>query len=128
MDELTTGINWIAVVVSFVVSYMMGWLWYGPKMFGTTWAEGVGVDLEDCNEMPMMAMITQAMGTFALAWLVGITTANTALLTTILILAMLILLIVSNGKYAQKSNAAVCIEASYIVAMGIIMIICQATF
>lgn len=128
MSELTTGVSWIGVIISFIVSFMLGWLWYSPKMFGKPWAEGVGVELADGSEMPAMAMITQALGTFCLAWLVGITAANNSLLTCILMIAMLVLLIVSNGKYAQKSNTAVVIEGAYIVAMAVVMIICQAIF
>jgi hypothetical protein len=128
MNELTAGVSWIAVIVSFVVSFMLGWLWYSPKMFGKKWAEGVGLNLADGSSMPVLAMVTQALGTFGLAWLFGITAANEALLTIILVLITLILLIVSNGKFAQKSNAAVGIEAAYIFVMGIVMVICQAIF
>lgn len=128
MNELTEGVSWIGVVVSFVLSFLLGWLWYSPKLFGKQWAEGVGVSLADGSDMPMMAMITQALGTFCLAWLFGITASNEALLTVILILVTIILLIVSNGKYVQKSNTAVAIEASYIFAMGVVMVICQGIF
>ncbi|MGK0298744.1 MAG: hypothetical protein ACI9XC_002367 [Gammaproteobacteria bacterium] len=128
MDELTAGVSWIAVIVSFVVSFMLGWLWYSPKLFGKKWAEGVGVEMGDASTMPVFAMVTQALGTFGLAWLFGITAASEALLTIILVLITLILLIVSNGKYAQKSNIAVAIEGSYIFTMGIVMIICQGVF
>lgn len=128
MNELTEGVSWIAVIVSFVVSFMLGYLWYSPKMFGNKWAEGVGVSLDDSSEMPALAMVTQALGTLGLAWLFGITASSNALLTIILVLVTLILLIVSNGKYAQKSNTAVAIEAAYIFVMGIIMIVCQGVF
>jgi hypothetical protein len=128
MNELTEGVSWIGVAVSFVLSFMLGWLWYSPKLFGKKWAEGVGVSLKDCGAMPVAAMTTQALGTFGLAWLFGITAASNALLTVVLILVTIILLIVSNGKYAQKSNTAVAIEASYIFAMGIVMVICQGIF
>lgn len=128
MSELTANPGWVAIVVSFVASFMLGWLWYSPKLFGKKWAEGVGVELADGSDMPVMAMLTQALGTFALAWLVGVLVANGAILTIILALCMLILLIVSNGKYAQKSNAAVAIEGAYIAVMGIVMLLCQVLF
>ncbi len=115
-------------VVGFFLSFLLGWLWYGPKLFGREWAEGVGVELSDGKNMPAFAMITQALGTLGLSWIIGITAAGNELLTAILVLLTLTLLIVSNGKYAQKSNAAVTIEAAYILAMGIIMIVCQGIF
>ncbi len=109
MSELVEGLSWLAVISSFVLSFLLGWAWYSPALFGKKWVEGVGVELADGSDMPVMAMVLQALGTFCLAWLVGITAANDALLTTILIYITLILLIMSNGKYAQKTNAAVLI-------------------
>lgn len=128
MNELTAGVSWIGVVVSFVLSFLLGWLWYSPKMFGKKWAEGVGLSLEKPGSMPVAAMVMQALGTFGLAWLFGITAAENKLLTIILLLITIVLFIASNGKYAQKSNAAITIEGSYIVAMGVIMFVCQGIF
>jgi len=34
MSELTSDINWVAVVVGAVLSYLAGWLWYSPRLFG----------------------------------------------------------------------------------------------
>ncbi len=128
MNELIDNVSWVGVGVSFFISFFLGWLWYSPKIFGKKWAEGVGVDMENCGDMPIFAMATQALGTLGLAWLFGIMAVSNALLTIVLILLTVILLIVSNGKYAQKSNAAVAIEAAYIFVMGVIMLVCQGIF
>lgn len=128
MNELTAGVSWLAVVAGFILSFLLGWLWYSPMLFGRKWAEGVGVQMGGAGSMPIAAMATQALGTFGLAWLFGITAGNSALLTIILVLVTIMLLIVSNGKYAKKSNAAVGIEAAYVAAMGVVMFICQAVF
>ena len=128
MNELTDAVSWQAVVVSFILSFMLGWLWFSPKLFGKKWADGVpGVSMEDTGgKPPALAMITQALGVFGLAWVIGVTASYNALATTILIAVTLILLIISNGKFANKSTSAVLIEAAYIVDMVIIMVICQA--
>jgi hypothetical protein len=128
MCELTSGVSWLAVGVGFVLSFMLGWLWYSPKGFGKQWAEGVGVALSDGKSMPMFAMITQALGTFCLSWLFGITAGREALLTIVLIIVTIILIVVSNGKFAGKSNTAIRIEATYILAMSVVMFACQAIF
>ena len=128
MNELTAGVSWMGVVVGFVLSFLLGWLWYSPKLFGKKWADGVGIEMGDGSTMPAFAMITQALATFGLAWLFGITASNNALYTIILIVVTLILFIVSNGKYAQKNNTAIAIEAAYIFAMGLVMVICQGIF
>ncbi len=127
MAELTAGVSWIAVIGGFVASFLLGWLWYGP-LFGKQWAEGCGVELGDGKDMPAGAMITQALGTFCLAWLWGVTAASMALLTAILITVTVTLFIISNGKYVNKSDKAIMIEASYILAMGVVMFIFQAIF
>ena len=45
MGELTTGVSWLAVIVGAAVAFLVGWLWYSPKLFGPKWAEGVGVQM-----------------------------------------------------------------------------------
>ena len=62
MGELLTGVNWVAVAVGAVVSFLAGWAWYSEKMFGKKWAEGVGVQLGSAEAMPKEAMIFQFLG------------------------------------------------------------------
>lgn len=128
MEELTQHVNWLAVFVGFVVSFVLGWLWYSPKLFGKKWAEGVGIDLDSASKMPAAAMITQALGTFLLAWIVGITASQEALLTVILIVVTFIVLQISGGLFTKKNLAAIQIDAGFVLAMAIIMIICQGLF
>lgn len=47
MNEILMHMNWLALVVSFLLAFALGWLWYSPMLFGNTWAEGVGISLED---------------------------------------------------------------------------------
>ena len=126
MEELTANVNWLAVVVGFVVSFVLGWLWYSPKLFGEKWAAGVGVDLGSASSMPVAAMVTQALGTFLLAWLVGVTAANEALLTIFLVVITYVMLQISGGLFTKKSNAAIAIDAGFIVAMAVVMIVVHA--
>ncbi len=126
MEELLVGVNLTAVLVSFILSFLLGCLWINPKLFGTKWANGVpGVSLDSNYKPPALAMITQALGVLGLAWLFGISAFHVTAVTMILIVITIILLVVSNGKFANKSNAAVTVEAAYIIAMSIIMYTCQ---
>ncbi len=125
MQELTFNVNWLAVIVGFVLSFLMGWLWYSPKLFGTKWAEGIGVELGKAGEMPVVAMVMQAIGTFLLSWLVGITAANEALLTIGLIVLTIAVLQIAAGHYAKKSQYAIMVEAGFTVAMAAVMIVVQ---
>ncbi len=127
MNELTENVNWLAVIVGAVMAYLLGWLWYSPKLFGTKWAQGVGIDISG-DEMPAMAMIVQAVGTFLLAWIVGITAGNNALLTIILVAITLMTLMAASGLYCKKSKASILIEVGYVFTMVVVMIICQGIF
>ncbi len=125
MEEITANVNWIAVIAGFVLSFLLGWLWYSPKLFGTKWAEGVGVELGGAGGMPVAAMVTQAIATFLLAWLVGITAASDHLLTIILVIVAIAVFIYSGSKFANHSNYAANTQSGFIIVMGVIMIACQ---
>jgi hypothetical protein len=125
MQELTANVNWIAVVVGTVLSFLLGWLWYSPKLLGTKWAEGSGVKLGAADAMPMGAMIAQLLGTFLLSWLIGITAGQNALFAAILIALMATVLIMANGLFARKSSYAIGTEAGFIAAMAVVMIAVQ---
>ena len=125
MSEITAGVNWIAVIVGALVSFGLGALWYSPKMFGNKWLEGVGVSSDDTSSVAG-AMVTQIIATLLLAWVVGVTAANDALLTIILIVLTIVFLLIANGLFAKKSHYAVSVEAGFVVAMTVIMIASQA--
>jgi hypothetical protein len=126
MEEVGANVNWLAVVVGAVLSFLLGWLWYSPMLFGKRWAEGVGVELGSASAMPVGAMAAQLVGTFLLAWLFGITAANDALLTIILVVLTVAAFIMAGGLFAKKSSYAVTVETTYIVAIGVVMFLVQA--
>ena len=66
MEELA-NLEWVPVVVSFVLAFGLGWLWYSPMMFLKPWASALGLDTEGPNDGMMKAMIPQAIATFLLA-------------------------------------------------------------
>jgi uncharacterized membrane protein YhaH (DUF805 family) len=126
MEELTANVNWLAVIIGTVASFMLGWAWYSPALFGKTWAAGSGVDLANANAMPVAPLAFQLLATFLLAWLIGITATHDALLTAILILITVAMFVATNSLFVKKSTAAILIETSFVLAMGVVMIIVQA--
>lgn len=126
MGEITANVNWLAVIIGAVLAYVLGWLWYSPRMFGTKWAEGVGVELGSASSMPVAAMVMQAIGTFLLAWVVGVTAANDALLTFILIIVTFAVLLFAGGLFTKKSSYANNVDVGFIVAMAVVMFVVQA--
>lgn len=126
MSELTANVNWLAVIVSAVAAYALGWLWYSPKAFGPKWAAGVGLPPGPPAELPVGAMTMQAVGTVLLAWVGGITAARNALLTFILIVLTIAALMYASGLFTKKSQYAIHTEAGYVVAMAVVIVIVHA--
>ena len=125
MEEITANVNWIAVVIGAIVAFVLGWVWYSPKLFGAKWAEDVGLSLDDTSKFCAPAMITQAIATLLLSWIVGITTAHNALPTMILIVIKIILLMIGGSLFSQKSSYAIATETGFVIAMVVVMIIAQ---
>ena len=128
MTELTANVNWLAVIIGAVVAYALGMLWFSPKMFGTKWAEGNRLDPKGPAKPPVAGIIVQAIGTFLLAWLVGVTAANNALATIVLAALTLIALMAAGGLFTSKSSYAITAEVTYVAAMVVIMIAVQGIF
>jgi hypothetical protein len=126
MAELTEGVNWLAVGVGTVLSFLLGWLWYSPKLFGPKWMEGAGVKAD--GNMAMPPLVVQLIGTFLLAWVVGITAARNALLTIILVAATIVVLLAANGMFGMRSRYAIAVETGFVAAMVVLMIIVQGIF
>lgn len=128
MAEIFTGVSWAAVVVGAVVSFLVGWLWYSPKLFGTKWAEGVGVKLGDASEMPKDTMVTQAIGLFLMSWFVSVTAASNLLLTVILATVAFSVMYYAASGFAQQSTYARRTTAGYWLVALAIMVICNGIF
>ena len=126
MNELTEGVNWLAVIIGTVLSFILGWAWYSPLLFVKKWIQGINVKPNPDAKMPASAMIVQLLGTFMLSWLVGITAAHNALATILLIFATIIALIIANGIFVSKSSYAIATEAGFVAAMAVVMIGVQA--
>ncbi len=45
MDQL----NWLAIGIAAVLHFLLGWLWYSPKVFGKLWMVSIGLDPKDCE-------------------------------------------------------------------------------
>ena len=128
MEELLMNVNWTAVVVGAVLAFVLGWLWYSPKLFGSAWAKGSGInmDSEKKSKMEAAPMVAQAAGTFLMAWVIGITATTDSLTLAILITLTIATLIKASGLFAMKSKMAVTIDAGFVLAMAAVMIAVHA--
>ena len=128
MNELTLGVSWLGVTIGAIVSFFVGWLWFSPMLFGTRWADGVGVELGTASEMPVGAMVYQIIGLILMSWFVGVTAVTNSLLTVILGTLAFVALAYSGGMFTKKSNYARNVEAGFWISALVIMIVCQGIF
>ena len=106
MEQLIIDVNWIAVVTGAIVAYALGALWYSEKLFAKKWKAGIGTPA--VANMPMMpGMFTQAVWTFLLSWVIGITETTNSIGLAILIGLTIAILIKANGFFAGKTKYAI---------------------
>ena len=120
-----TQLNWLAIGLGTLLAFILGWLWYSPMLFGEKWASDSGVSLEKANKMPVVAMITQLLGLFCLALVIGITAEVEALITAILVIMYGAFFAAAAGGFSQKSRYAIWVDVSYRIVAGAVMIVLQ---
>ncbi len=128
MQEITADVTWTAVIAGALAAFVVGWLWYSPKLFGKGWAEGSGVKLDAASKMPMGAMLAQAAGLFLMSWFVATTAANGALATVILATVAFTVLAGAGAMFSGKNAYARHVDAGYWLVALVIMIAANAVF
>ena len=126
MQEITANVSWTAVIAGALAAFVVGWLWYSPRLFGTGWAQGSGVALDDASKMPVGAMLAQAIGLFLMSWFVAVTAANDALATVILATLAFTALAGSGAMFSGKNAYARHVDAGYWLVSLAIMIAANA--
>tara|TARA_B100000508_G_scaffold80794_1_gene62785 strand:+ start:3479 stop:3856 length:378 start_codon:yes stop_codon:yes gene_type:complete len=120
MESLFSPIQWVPVLVSFLVAFGAGWYWYSDKLFGQVWRDGIGIDPEDQSTMKP-AMIAQAIGTFLLAIVINVMAYSVT--DGVLVALTLAVIIKANGLFSQKSHTAIKVESGYILVMVALMML-----
>ena len=125
MEAITTDISWWAVGLSTVLCFMLGGLWYSPLLFGTKWAEGVGVETGPGARQPVAGLVAQLLGTFLLAWLIGLADAIDAYPAVVLIVLTITTLLIAANLFAEHTLYSSLVQGLFVVAMAAIMVICN---
>jgi hypothetical protein len=126
--ELTAGVSWSGVAAGAILSFLLGWVWYLPGVFGRKWAEGLGVEMGAASDMPMGAMLAQFIGLVLMSWFVGVTAVSSALLTVVLGTLAFTVLAYSGGMFAKQTTYVRNVNAGYWIASLVVMILCQGVF
>lgn len=120
-----SGMNWAAVAAGTLAAYALGMAWFSPALFGKGWATG-SHDISLPASPPVAAMVIQFLATLALALVVGMTETSNALFTAVLAILAVALFVAGMDLFSQKSGRATMIDAGYVLAGGILMILAHA--
>ena len=123
MEALFANVNWLAVGVSTIISFMLSGLWYSPKMFGTKWAQGVGVKISGDAKQPIPALVTQFIGTLLFAWVVALAYTNGSIASIVLISITFFFLLVAENLFAEHTVYETVVEGLLIITMVVIMVV-----
>ena len=50
MEIFSSNLNYVAILVATVMSFLIGWLWYSPLLFGKPWMEAMGLTQEKIKQ------------------------------------------------------------------------------
>lgn len=117
------ALNIPAVIAGAVAAFLFGWVIYHPRVLGTIWAEGSGVDLG--GKPPALAFVLQVLALIALAVVIGVTATVNLLGTALLAILAAALFVASGGAFQKKSTGAILTDTVYILGAGALMIVMQ---
>lgn len=63
LGNAIAAINWVAVLCASVAAFVLGWVWYSRKVFGTAWLAEIGLTEESIRQANMPVIFA---GTFIL--------------------------------------------------------------
>ena len=128
------AINWKAVLLATLVSFVLGALWYGP-VFGKPWMRSLGIDPGVARQAPRIGLRRMLSISFILEWIMAICMAyfigdkadamHGALYGLLTGLPWVASAIAVNSLYEQKSMAYIFITGGYwtvvFTLMGLIL-------
>jgi len=87
MGMASVDINYIAVFVATLVSFVLGFLWYSPSWFGTTWMKLSGIDMKKAKAAQKKGMgktmfigfLSTLVMAYVLAWFIKMMSIGTAI-------------------------------------------------
>lgn len=126
MEAYFGSVNWIAIGLGTLISYLLSGFWYSPAMFGEKWAAGTHGNADSSGHPPWSALILQLVGTILLAWLIALAATNDAWVAAFLIVSTVIILMTANNLFAGHSHYATAVQAGFVVVMALIMSLCIA--
>lgn len=118
----TEALNIAAVVAGAVAGLVFGAVIYHPRVLGTVWTNGSGVQLD--RKPTALAFLLQILALLCLAVVVGMTATVNFLGTAVLAIAGAALFVAAVGVQS-KTTGAVLTDVLYVAGSGVLMILMQ---
>ena len=125
MEALVTNVNWLAVGLSTIISYLFASFWYSPMAFGGKWAAGLGLKDGPQWGFSMSALVCQFFATLLLAWIISLAVANDSIAFIFLISLTIFFFVLTANLMSKASNYSSLVEATFVFAMSLIMTACN---
>ena len=125
MEALVTNVNWLAVGLSTIISYLFASFWYSPMAFGGKWADGVGLKGRVQKGFSFYALVSQFFAILLLAWINSLIVGNGSLVFIILISLTIFFFVLTANLMSGYSNYSSLLEATFVLAISSIMTACN---
>ncbi|NNE55763.1 MAG: DUF1761 domain-containing protein [Flavobacteriales bacterium] len=128
--QLVLSANWLAILVGAVSIFVLGFIWYNPKVFGTAWMKGIGLTADDVGKGNMGMIFGVA---FVMALLLAYSMAryphegpmHGALHASMTWLFIVAPVMITNSLYEQRSWTVIFINVGYwlvgLAVMGMVV-------
>ena len=125
MEALVTNVNWLAVGLSTIISYLFASFWYSPTAFGGKWAAGLGLKDGAQGGFSMIALVCQFFSILLLAWIISLAVANDSVAFIFLISLTIFFFVLTANLMSKASNYSSLVEATFVLTMSFIMTACN---
>ena len=125
MEALVTNVNWLAVGVSTIISYLFASFWYSSLVFGSKWADGVGLKERTQAGFSFYALVCQFFAVLLLAWINSLIMGNGSLVFIFLISLTIFFFVLTANLMSDNSNYSSLVEATFVFAITLIMTACN---
>jgi len=125
LEALVTNVNWLAVGVGTIISYLFASFWYSPLVFGSKWAHGVGLKEWTQDGFSFYALVCQFFAILLLAWINSLIMGNGSLVFIFLISLTIFFFVLTANLMSDNSNYSSLVEATFVFAITLIMTACN---
>ena len=119
MEALVTNVNWLAVGLSTIISYLFASFWYSPTAFGSKWADGVGLKERAQEGFSFFAWFASSSPILLLAWINSLIVGNGSLVFIFLISLTIFFFVLTANLMSDNSNYSSLVEATFVFAISI---------